>query len=63
MTVSITCRACGKELTAETEEELAQLGMEHGAEHGHPPGKLSHASVMKRLHRHSQKDAEHSDES
>ena len=55
MAVSITCRACGKELTAETEEELATLGMEHGAEHGHPPEKLDHASVMKRLHRHGKR--------
>ena len=57
MSVSITCRACGKELSAETEEELAQLGMEHGAEHGHPAGALTHESVMKRLHRHGKRDA------
>jgi hypothetical protein len=56
MSVSITCRACGKELTADTEEELAELGMAHGAEHGHAQGKLTHDSVMKRLRRHGKQD-------
>lgn len=59
MSVSITCRACGKELTAESEEELARLGMEHGTEHGHAAGKLTHESVMKRLRRHGKPDAPH----
>ena len=62
MSVSITCRACGKELSAETEEELAQVGMEHGAEHGHPAGALSHENVMKRLHRHGKRDEQTANE-
>lgn len=62
MSVSITCKACGKELTAETEEELAQLGMEHGAEHGHRREALTRESAMKRLRRHGRRNHEGSDD-
>jgi hypothetical protein len=58
MSISITCKGCGKVLTAQTEEELAELGMAHGAEHGHAAGKLNHESVMKRLRLHGKRDSE-----
>jgi DNA-binding IclR family transcriptional regulator len=52
MTVTITCTACGRTLTADTEEELAELGVAHGAEHGHARGKLSIEHALRRIRRH-----------
>lgn len=52
MSVSITCRACGAVLTAETEDGLAELGAEHGASHGHEAARLTHDAALARV-RHS----------
>ena len=52
MTVSLTCKACGKELTADTEDELAELGQLHGQEHGHDKP-LSRKHVLARIRRHN----------
>jgi hypothetical protein len=49
MSVSITCRACGKVLTAETEDDLATLGTAHGATHGHDAARLTHEAALARV--------------
>lgn len=59
MTLSLTCRRCGTVLNAETEDELAALGQEHGRQHGHPEP-MSHDRVLARIRRHNPK--QHIDE-
>ena len=52
MALELTCRACGAVLTAETEDELAELGEEHGREHGHTkPQDRDH--TIARIQRHN----------
>ncbi len=53
MTVSLTCRNCGAELTADTEDELAALGHAHAEEHGHKPRSREH--TLARIRRHNPK--------
>ena len=53
MTLSLTCKACGKVLTADTEEELADLGLQHRDEHGHGHRSLSREHVLKRIRHHN----------
>lgn len=52
MSVELTCRSCGAVLTAETEDELVELGQEHAREHGHTkPQDREH--VLERIRRHN----------
>lgn len=46
--LSVTCRACDETMTAETEDELVDLGMAHAAKHGHQPPR---AHVRARIRR------------
>lgn len=52
MSVSLTCKACRKELSADTEDELAALGQLHGQEHGHDKA-MSRKHVLARIRRHN----------
>ena len=55
MSFTIACKACGEILTAESEEDLAKKGMEHGAAHGHPARAMSIEHALKRIRRHASK--------
>ena len=35
--LKLTCHACDENMEAETEDDLAQLGAQHAAIHGHTP--------------------------
>jgi hypothetical protein len=52
MTMTLTCHSCGQVLSAETEDELADLGQAHAVEHGHhlPPPR---EHVLARIRRHN----------
>ncbi len=52
MTLSLTCRRCGTVLNAETEDELAALGQEHGRRHGHTQP-MERDRVLARIRRHN----------
>ena len=54
MALNLTCKACGTELVADTEEELAAMGQLHGAEHGHVKP-MAHNHVLARIRRHNPK--------
>ena len=50
VTVSLTCHSCGRILTADTEDELVDLGQSHAVDHGHdPPPPRGH--VLARIRR------------
>ncbi len=49
---SLTCRNCGKVLSADTEAELACLGQEHAREHGHTKP-MSSEHIRARIRRHN----------
>ena len=53
---TVTCKACGEVLTANTEEELMELGRQHGAKHGHPQDKLNREGIAKRIRAHRSRD-------
>lgn len=55
MSLTLTCHACGAVLTAETEDELTELGLEHALGHGHTQDR---EHVLQRI-RHHNPDAEH----
>ncbi len=52
MSVSLTCKSCGAELTADNEDELADLGQRHAQEHGHQ-GSPSRDHILARIRRHN----------
>lgn len=54
--MTLTCKACEKVLTAATEDELAELGREHGEEHGHPRGQLTRERVLDRVRHHNPRE-------
>ena len=56
MTLSLTCKSCGKKLAAETEAELVELGHDHAREHGHDQESrhpLSRERVLNRIRRNN----------
>lgn len=60
MTVSLTCRACGKVLSADDEDALVELGAEHSREHGHCRDRgrpLSRDRILARIRRHNRADS------
>lgn len=44
--LELTCHACDETLVAPTEDELADLGVEHAGKHGHEPDR---AHVLARI--------------
>ena len=53
MALTLTCHNCSEVLSADTEDELVELGQAHAAEHGHnPPPPRDH--VLKRIRHQSQ---------
>lgn len=52
MALTLTCHNCSKVLSADTEDELVELGQVHAVEHGHhPPPPRDH--VLKRIRHHN----------
>ena len=52
MTLELVCHRCQKVLSAETEDELVDLGQRHAVEHGHlSPPPRDH--VLTRIRRHN----------
>lgn len=52
MALELTCHSCHNVLSAETEDELVELGQRHAVEHGHtPPPAREH--VLARIRRHN----------
>ncbi len=56
MSLSLTCKNCGTELTADTEYELATLGQAHAQEHGHT-APMDRRHIITRIRRHNPKPA------
>ena len=52
MILSLTCHNCGRVLSAETEDELVDLGLEHANVHGHTEP-LPREHVLARIRRHN----------
>jgi hypothetical protein len=48
--LSLTCHSCEETLEADTEDELADLGMAHASKHGHEPRR---EHVLTRIRRHN----------
>lgn len=52
MSLTLTCKSCGKVIAADGEDELVLLGQEHAREHGHTKP-LPRAHVLARIRRHN----------
>lgn len=46
----LVCHACDETMTAETEDEMVELGIEHATKHGHTPPR---EHVVARVRRHN----------
>jgi len=54
VSLSLTCKNCGTVLRADTEDELAVLGLAHAEEHGHATP-MDRRHIIARIRRHNPK--------